>query len=1232
MKRPVNRATTTGVSPPTHHAHPPNASMAQSTHEDEEDDEDEDESDSDESTDDELEEKVSNPCEDIRAGLVAAFNIKSTSTTQGTFAFSKSYQDAPVPGLRVLSLGRVALPLDKNSAQKLIGVCTPAPFGKGERKIVDKNARDTWELTPDKVSFDDGDWDSWLKTTVIPQVNRQLGVSSTVGCEFYKLLVYEQGSHSLPHQDTEKSKGMFGTLIIVLPSAFQGGQLHVSHSGEKKIFDIAEDSKFSTSVMAWYSDVRHEVKHITSGYRLVLCYNLIAPTGSPRPGLPDHSQTVSAVRHVLMSWRQNFAGSTPDKLAYTLSHKYSSFGLGIGVLKGADAQKVDILRSLAKKCRFKIYLASVRLHLIGGAEGYDGYYGDDDTDDEHKRDMESVSKENLTIENVVDLDGEKPGFTGGDLVLKNHYHFLPCLLDAGKPDREEYHERGMANEGEEIEYWFRHNVILIWPRNRHGAVLGVDWLARAFGRLVCSTSTSATPREQKLMERVLVRIESEPSSDKYFPELFKAAIRWKDIKLWLHIARVAKIETRPSVLTCQQLTDAAVALGFDKLQPLMTNIIFLSPSNAYRFNLVAVFAESKLSKQADVAAWCDAQRQLIIETLKVATQDDVQPLIAIARSKGISFIQSRITPQLLSLDCKRSFWFTFLEELVGQRDAIGPSAQKVADVVKATLTSLLQKLDPLTLKPRNRRRFYESTHEYDTQATIQLLKTCFKLDCSDLASIVLGKLMRKNNEGDERIRKLRTSQVYQPVMTALISFTKPPYSINLENPPYADFIKMMATDVVDISLGRWNTDWGAAIHATKILKAQGIALLSTKVMAYLKQRDINADFPPTMARLLKKEWPYSAATEEGAAVQKLIQNLVIAALSRAKVLFEEYKIPSYLRSHPDFLRGPKDLLLLCLDTNNAALASRLLTRLRAPKKDEKQHFTDVAVPFIRILCTELVSRRIQISSDPYGEFCHDVLVAFVDKVLGPRPPANGPPPRELLAQMGCQGGCKLCNDMIGLLTREGSELTIEIRRPEKDRKHLQRQAAASRLGFTFDTIRDHSPYGLQITKPASLTALPVWNDRKNLVCSVIKDIHHKELQGILRDDYGRIMALLGLATVPPIPGANPTAPTEATIPSGQPTQQHPQTNTERTQTKTASAPGPVNSSGSAPTGKENKRPASTFEILLTPRKRRKTNSATIVQVDPCIPSPTFEILLTPRKPRKTKSAAIIDLCSPSPVK
>ncbi|KAG6805401.1 hypothetical protein H0H93_004866, partial [Arthromyces matolae] len=74
---------------------------------------------------------------------------------------------------------------------------------------------------------------------------------------------------------TEKANGMFATAIIVLPSLYTGGEVHVSHSSTTKVLDFASHSLLSTALLAWYTDVVHEVKPLKSGYRLALSYNLI---------------------------------------------------------------------------------------------------------------------------------------------------------------------------------------------------------------------------------------------------------------------------------------------------------------------------------------------------------------------------------------------------------------------------------------------------------------------------------------------------------------------------------------------------------------------------------------------------------------------------------------------------------------------------------------------------------------------------------------------------------------------------------------------------------------------------------------------------------------------------------------------------------------------------------------------------------------------------------------------
>ena len=145
---------------------------------------------------------------------------------------------------------------------------------------------------------------------------------------------------------------MFASLIIVLPSKFEDGEVYVSHGNDKDVFDVSPSSEFTTSALAWYTDVTHEVKSVTSGYRLAVSYNLVnnAP-GLPPPHLPDIHSAIPAVEGVFRKWRKgdydnpNFSGT----LACLLDHEYSEAGLEFAGLEGKDSILISNIRGVAEK-------------------------------------------------------------------------------------------------------------------------------------------------------------------------------------------------------------------------------------------------------------------------------------------------------------------------------------------------------------------------------------------------------------------------------------------------------------------------------------------------------------------------------------------------------------------------------------------------------------------------------------------------------------------------------------------------------------------------------------------------------------------------------------------------------------------------------------------------------------------------------------------------------------------
>lgn len=62
---------------------------------------------------------------------------------------------------------------------------------------MDTEVRDTWEIQPDVIKFDNPAWKVFVESTVVNTVCQQLGVAGHASppcAELYKLLIYETGS------------------------------------------------------------------------------------------------------------------------------------------------------------------------------------------------------------------------------------------------------------------------------------------------------------------------------------------------------------------------------------------------------------------------------------------------------------------------------------------------------------------------------------------------------------------------------------------------------------------------------------------------------------------------------------------------------------------------------------------------------------------------------------------------------------------------------------------------------------------------------------------------------------------------------------------------------------------------------------------------------------------------------------------------------------------------------
>lgn len=160
---------------------------------------------------------------------------------------------------------------------------------------------------------------------------------------------------------------MFATIVIVLPSEFTGGAVHLSHNDKSEVYNASENSKMVTTVMGWYTDVKHEVKPVESGYRLALSYNLIRTTTFIRPPVRANDRISAALDKVFSAWSEYDDG--PAKIIFRLDHAYSEADLCGSALKGGDAERVALLRPIANRYNFKLGLAHLTCSLLGEWDG-----------------------------------------------------------------------------------------------------------------------------------------------------------------------------------------------------------------------------------------------------------------------------------------------------------------------------------------------------------------------------------------------------------------------------------------------------------------------------------------------------------------------------------------------------------------------------------------------------------------------------------------------------------------------------------------------------------------------------------------------------------------------------------------------------------------------------------------------------------------------------------------------
>lgn len=412
--------------------------------------------------------------------------------------------------LYVEDVGDLTCPIRAAQAKKLIAVARPAAYGHGEETLHDTSVRDTWELTPDQVRLGGDEWHRRLDR-VLEDFRDQLGLppESQLRPELHSMLVYGKGQFFLPHQDSEKHDEMVATLVVSLPSVHTGGELVVDDGGRERVYHAAPDE---LTLVAFYADRRHEVRRVRSGHRVTLTFNLLLTT----PPKAEEREPVSRAAALLAEHFTSAADSrygadssdAPIRLAFLLDHEYTQRGLATERFKGADAQRVEVLRAAAAEAGCECVFALAEVHetrdaVVDSGGRYDWY--DDEFDDEPDYDDDGTAGD-LIDDEVSLIWWITPGASRGEKVQLGLYDGEVCTAtpSAALTPYESQYEGYMGNYGNTIDRWYHRAAVVLWPTDKAFTNRGEaspSWAIRAIQRKVTAGDLEGARADTLSLER-----------------------------------------------------------------------------------------------------------------------------------------------------------------------------------------------------------------------------------------------------------------------------------------------------------------------------------------------------------------------------------------------------------------------------------------------------------------------------------------------------------------------------------------------------------------------------------------------------------------------------------------------------------------------------------------------------------------------------------------------------------
>ncbi|KAK0718024.1 hypothetical protein B0T26DRAFT_830139 [Lasiosphaeria miniovina] len=671
----------------------------------------------------------------------------------GTFAAFAKIKEAIIKPFFVQDVGPVDFPLQESTARQLIEKARQAPYGKGSETFVDTSVRNTWELDASQLDHMVPQWTPTVDSAC-KWAAKQLGITVPITAQLYKMLIYEEGAMFKAHTDTEKVPGMFGTLVICLPSEHQGGDLVLKHRDVTKIFKTSEAQP---SMACWYSDVSHEVLPVTSGRRWVLTYNLaISHPLHSRPCAALNAPRHDKVRRALAAWlglrSREGDGAHSGYLYYLLDHTYTEANISLNALKGADRSRMQCLNDVCSDHNATLLLGVLEKEEFGGcAEVYDGphggrggggrrgYLGDNGEDDDDIEDEDSewhpfvdvfetdvsikklVNPEGRTLRTGLKIDtaelegnliqdyadpfetadhGERDysGFTGNEGVSARHWYRVTIAVIVANDAVDEFLTKAITRtdaQGLLPKYLLRCSD----PKNRASVMKTVQYLAQRAWSSASSTSAAENyvyiPESEFSMEVVLQFLETVLLCQQY--ELFSKALGWFRTRVGTPLFALVKTAAAEELFDFTKVKDSLLQnLSICSLAArpaLLSSLVSLNGDNR------SLYIRDWAANEAVPAAIDDCLR------LQKVTEADGSALATMVEEyHDLDYLSTKLIPAIEKRAALTPFALAAFLKCVSFADRGAdqmPVHTAVLELCKPLLESVINSMDVGTLRSKN---------------------------------------------------------------------------------------------------------------------------------------------------------------------------------------------------------------------------------------------------------------------------------------------------------------------------------------------------------------------------------------------------------------------------------------------------------------------------------------------------------------------------------------------------